>query len=95
MVYPKENSVAVAVFTVALTIDVLAVLKLVKPMSMLFRSVICAASSQNIAIKICLGMSRLDRWECAMAFGLNPPKTIENLLKSSDVRLGCLWDGRV
>ncbi|GAA0148943.1 hypothetical protein LIER_08248 [Lithospermum erythrorhizon] len=50
MVYPKENSVAVAVFTVALTIDVLAVLKLVKPRMdrMLFHSVICAASSQVV-----------------------------------------------
>ncbi|GAA0160492.1 hypothetical protein Leryth_013680 [Lithospermum erythrorhizon] len=49
----------------------------------------------NMAYGPCLGMSRLDRWERAVALGLNPPETIEHLLKLSDVRLGCLWDGRV
>ncbi|PHT78288.1 DNA polymerase delta subunit 4 [Capsicum annuum] len=43
----------------------------------------------------CLGLSRLDRWERAKNLGLNPPRDVEPILRSSKVRNECLWDGRV
>lgn len=49
----------------------------------------------NSAYGPCLGMTRMERWERARKFGLNPPKDIETLLKAGKVQLECLWDGRV
>ncbi|XP_022156193.1 DNA polymerase delta subunit 4 [Momordica charantia] len=49
----------------------------------------------NSAYGPCLGMTRMERWERARKFGLNPPKDIETLLKAGEVQLECLWDGRV
>ncbi|KAL3648880.1 membrane anchor in succinate dehydrogenase complex [Castilleja foliolosa] len=34
-----------------------------------------------MAYRPCLGMCRLDRWNRAKAWGLNPPKEVENLLR--------------
>ncbi|XP_074556903.1 uncharacterized protein LOC141812848 [Curcuma longa] len=43
-----------------------------------------------------IGLSRMDRWERAVAMGLNPPAQVEAiLLKSSAAAAGCLWDARV
>ncbi|XP_060212799.1 uncharacterized protein LOC132640293 [Lycium barbarum] len=49
----------------------------------------------NMAYGPCLGLSRLDRWERAKSLGLNPPRDVEPLLRSSKVRNECLWGGRV
>lgn len=49
----------------------------------------------NMAYGPCIGMSRLERWQRAEALGLNPPKEVENLLKSGEVRLECLWKDRM
>ncbi|KAL3507400.1 hypothetical protein ACH5RR_032782 [Cinchona calisaya] len=48
----------------------------------------------NMAYGPCIGMSRLQRWQRAEAFGLKPPKEIENLLKSGEARHECLWSTR-
>ncbi|XVF30579.1 hypothetical protein REPUB_Repub16aG0070500 [Reevesia pubescens] len=49
----------------------------------------------NMAYGPCLGITRLARWERAQRLGLNPLKEIENLLKAGEVKLECLFDGRV
>lgn len=49
----------------------------------------------NMAYGPCIGISRLERWHRAKKFDLNPPEEIEELLKSSNVKLESLWDGRV
>ncbi|XP_006349440.1 DNA polymerase delta subunit 4-like [Solanum tuberosum] len=49
----------------------------------------------NMTYGPCLGLSRLDRWERAKSFGLNPPRDVEPILRSSKVRNECLWDGMV
>ncbi|KAL3629097.1 hypothetical protein CASFOL_026319 [Castilleja foliolosa] len=49
----------------------------------------------NMAYGPCLGMRRLDRWNRAKAWGLNPPKEVENLLRPGVANSECLWDGRV
>ncbi|MCD9641737.1 hypothetical protein HAX54_028164 [Datura stramonium] len=49
----------------------------------------------NMVYGPCLGLSRLDRWERAKNLGLNPPRDVEPILRSSKVRNECLWDGRV
>ncbi|TMW89146.1 hypothetical protein EJD97_017609 [Solanum chilense] len=48
----------------------------------------------NMTYGPCLGLSRLDRWERAKGFGLNPPTDVEPILRSK-VRNECLWDGMV
>lgn len=48
----------------------------------------------NMTYGPCLGLSRLDRWERAKSFGLNPPTDVEPILRSK-VRNECLWDGMV
>lgn len=45
----------------------------------------------NMAYGPCIGISRIDRWNRAKAFGLNPPEEAENLLKSDQTRQDCLW----
>lgn len=42
----------------------------------------------------CLSTSRLERWERAERLGLNPPKSIKQLLDAGE-RNECLWAGRV
>ncbi|KAL4376173.1 hypothetical protein GQ457_02G028700 [Hibiscus cannabinus] len=49
----------------------------------------------NMAYGPCLGIPRLARWERAQRMGLNPPQEIGSLLKGGDVRLECLFEGRV
>ncbi|KAG6424806.1 hypothetical protein SASPL_115226 [Salvia splendens] len=48
----------------------------------------------NMAYGPCIGMNRLDRWERANKFGLNPPAQVENLLRMEKANGLCLWDGR-
>ncbi|XP_062107877.1 uncharacterized protein LOC133818821 [Humulus lupulus] len=49
----------------------------------------------DIAYGPCSGMSRMARWERASRLGLNPPKEVEQLLNSPNVRPQCLWDSRI
>ncbi|PRQ49009.1 putative DNA polymerase delta, subunit 4 [Rosa chinensis] len=49
----------------------------------------------NTAYGPCFGITRLARWERACKLGMDPPKEVENLLKSGKARLECLWDGRI
>ncbi|XAR54280.1 hypothetical protein NMG60_11029339 [Bertholletia excelsa] len=49
----------------------------------------------NMAYGPCLGMTRLARWERAQSLGLNPPEEVGHLLRESNVRPECLWDGIV
>ncbi|KAL3338018.1 hypothetical protein AABB24_030273 [Solanum stoloniferum] len=49
----------------------------------------------NMTYGPCLGLSRLDRWERAKSFGLNPPRDVEPILRSIKVRNECLWNGMV
>ncbi|KAG8381691.1 hypothetical protein BUALT_Bualt06G0147800 [Buddleja alternifolia] len=49
----------------------------------------------NMAYGPCLGMSRLERWERANAWGLHPPKEVKDLLGAGKVNSECLWGGRV
>ncbi|CAO2832643.1 unnamed protein product [Amaranthus hypochondriacus] len=49
----------------------------------------------NMVYGPCIGMNRLDRWIRASKLGLNPPKEVETILKSDEVRGESLWDGRV
>ncbi|XP_055809420.1 uncharacterized protein LOC129878213 [Solanum dulcamara] len=49
----------------------------------------------NMTYGPCLGLSRLDRWERAKNLGLNPPRDVEPILRSSKVCNECLWDGMV
>ncbi|EPS67252.1 hypothetical protein M569_07529, partial [Genlisea aurea] len=49
----------------------------------------------NMAYGPCLGMSRLARWERAVALGLSPPKEVNELLSSGKANADCLWEGRV
>ncbi|CAJ2677988.1 unnamed protein product [Trifolium pratense] len=43
----------------------------------------------------CIGMTRLERWERAVKFGMNPPEEIGNLLKIGKVQKESLWDTRI
>ncbi|KAK2383663.1 hypothetical protein P8452_38739 [Trifolium repens] len=43
----------------------------------------------------CIGMNRLERWERAVKFGMNPPVEIGNLLKIGKVQQESLWDTRI
>lgn len=47
----------------------------------------------------CIGMTRLERWERAERFGLNPPQEVRALLTRDGPEAGgknnCLWTGRV
>lgn len=45
----------------------------------------------NMTYGPCFGMTRLERYERAKKWGLNPPQEIENLLKGVNVRPECLW----
>ncbi|GMI78951.1 polymerase delta 4 [Hibiscus trionum] len=49
----------------------------------------------NMAYGPCLGISRLARWERSQRMGLNPPEEVGSLLKGGEVRLECLFEGRV
>uniref|UniRef100_A0A383W420 DNA polymerase delta subunit 4 n=1 Tax=Tetradesmus obliquus TaxID=3088 RepID=A0A383W420_TETOB len=45
----------------------------------------------------CTGMTRLERWQRAEQFGLNPPMQVKELLTGlqGEQLNQCLWDGRV
>mmetsp|Transcript_18737 Transcript_18737/g.41044 ORF Transcript_18737/g.41044 Transcript_18737/m.41044 type:complete len:105 (-) Transcript_18737:150-464(-) len=46
----------------------------------------------------CAGVSRLERWDRANKFGLNPPLQVREIIKdlpSDDPRLQSLWEGRL
>ncbi|GAU24180.1 hypothetical protein TSUD_84150 [Trifolium subterraneum] len=43
----------------------------------------------------CIGMTRMERWERAVKFGMNPPEEIGNLLKIGKVQKESLWDTRI
>mmetsp|Transcript_11202 Transcript_11202/g.19133 ORF Transcript_11202/g.19133 Transcript_11202/m.19133 type:complete len:114 (-) Transcript_11202:245-586(-) len=46
----------------------------------------------------CAGVSRLNRWERAQTFGLQPPPAVRDILAqlpSEDSRLHSLWEGRL
>jgi len=47
----------------------------------------------------CTGMTRLERWQRADRFGLNPPDHIKELLMANEGNPGgreeCLWTGRI
>ena len=49
----------------------------------------------NMAYGPCTGLSRLERWQRAEAWGLKPPKEIENLLKSGVASPNFLWNARL
>ncbi|XP_027338264.1 DNA polymerase delta subunit 4-like [Abrus precatorius] len=46
----------------------------------------------NVAYGPCIGLTRLERWERAHKFGLNPPQHIKILLESDKAQLECLWN---
>ncbi|KAK2437510.1 DNA polymerase delta subunit [Trifolium repens] len=43
----------------------------------------------------CIGMNRMERWERAVKFGMNPPEEIGKLLKNGKVQQESLWDTRI
>lgn len=43
----------------------------------------------------CVGISRLQRYERAIALGFNPMQNVPELLKHEGTRKFCLWEGRV
>ncbi|KAF4357148.1 hypothetical protein G4B88_017325 [Cannabis sativa] len=49
----------------------------------------------DMAFGPCSGMTRMARWERASRLGLNPPKELEQLLNSPNVRPHCIWDSRI
>ncbi|XP_074292476.1 uncharacterized protein LOC141619352 [Silene latifolia] len=49
----------------------------------------------NMAYGPCTGIPRLDRWNRAKQWGLNPPKEVQVLLVPGKVQNESLWDGRV
>lgn len=49
----------------------------------------------NMKYGPCIGMTRLERWERANKFGLNPPKDVEILLKSGLVDTQCCWNPKL
>lgn len=49
----------------------------------------------NMAYGPCLGVTRLERFERARRFGLNPPVDVKNLLERVGGNPDALWEGRV
>lgn len=43
----------------------------------------------------CFGMTRLERYERALKWNLNPPPEIEKFLKKCNVDEECLWHDRL
>jgi DNA polymerase delta subunit 4 len=49
----------------------------------------------NMAYGPCFGMTRVERYERAVKFGLNPPREVGLLLKVSNVDQECLLNDRL